>query len=213
MNGQANYLAQNGIIFSLDHNLKTASVISTSEISGDVLIPTTIIYQKNEYYIVSINEESFKNATIKSFSFENNSRVTTIQKDAFAYSTIESLNIPSSIINLQKGWCRSIVGLKRITIMPQNSKYIFLNNEMILSKDDIKDVNYNILVFARRDIQSVVIPSFINRIDSYAFSECSIESITIPTNVLIICEGAFYNCRKLKHINFSYDSKLEKIEK
>ena len=213
MNGQANYLAQNGIIFSLDHNLKTASVISTSEISGDVLIPTTIIYQKNEYYIVSINEESFKNATIKSFSFENNSRVTTIQKDAFAYSTIESLNIPSSIINLPKGWCRSIVGLKRITIMPQNSKYIFLNNEMILSKDDIKDVNYNILVFARRDIQSVVIPSFINRIDSYAFSECSIESITIPTNVLIICEGAFYNCRKLKHINFSYDSKLEKIEK
>ena len=95
-----------------------------------VLIPTTIIYQKNEYYIVSINEESFKNATIKSFSFENNSRVTTIQKDAFAYSTIESLNIPSSIINLQKGWCRSIVGLKRITIMPQNSKYIFLNNEI-----------------------------------------------------------------------------------
>ena len=213
MDDQTTYLTQNNIIFSLDHNLNTASIVGTNYISGDVLIPQFINYNFRNYIVISINEESFKNAAIRSISFEDNSNVTTIQKDAFAYSSIESLSIPSSIITMQKGWCRSTVQLNKIVIMPQNTKYIFYNNEMVLSKDDTNNVNYNILVFARRDIQSVAIPNFINRIDSYAFSECSIESITIPTNVLIISEGAFFKCRKLKHVYFSDDSKLEKIEK
>ena len=71
MDDQTTYLTQNNIIFSLDHNLNTASIVGTNYISGDVLIPQFINYNFRNYIVISINEESFKNAAIRSISFED----------------------------------------------------------------------------------------------------------------------------------------------
>lgn len=93
------------------------------------------------------------------------------------------------------------------------------------------------LVFACRDIESVVIPSFIKVIDPFAFESCSllkkvdfennsnlkaiqkfafshinIQSIKIPQNVRTIQEKAFSYCKKLKSVEFDENSLLESLD-
>lgn len=48
-------------------------------------------------------------------------------------------------------------------------------------------------------------------IESYAFAECLIENITIPSNVTEICDRAFLGCKKLKVVNFQDNSNLRLI--
>lgn len=65
---------------------------------------------------------------------------------------------------------------------------------MIIGKEDKKSDIYDVLVFVRRDADDVQIPSFINRISSYAFSEAIIQKVSIQSHITYICEGAFYRC-------------------
>lgn len=48
-------------------------------------------------------------------------------------------------------------------------------------------------------------------IGKYAFCESTIETITIPSNVTTIDEGAFSNCINLKTVKFAPNSKLKHI--
>lgn len=67
--------------------------------------------------------------------------------------------------------------------------------------------------FVNRDTTNILIPSFIKHIASYAFENSKIENITIPNNVITICEGAFNHCEKLQNVKFEEESKLRIIEK
>ena len=83
--------------------------------------------------------------------------------------------------------------------------------------------NFDSLVFARRDIKVATIPGFIKIIRPFAFFECrslqkvefssnsilqvigkkafsesSLEKITIPSSLTQICEGAFAYCNKFQ---------------
>lgn len=68
-----------------------------------------------------------------------------------------------------------------------------------------------ILIFVRRDIKTIEIPSFITRIGVYAFANSFLCNALIGTNVSEILEGAFYNCRSLQFVEILPDSKLKKI--
>lgn len=54
--------------------------------------------------------------------------------------------------------------------------------------------------------------SKLEKIGSYAFSKTKIEKITIPYRVKEISIGAFDGCKNLKEIEFSEDSKLQRIK-
>lgn len=114
--------------------------------------------------------------------------------------------------DLHEGWCRATSHLTQIQIIPKNLIFIYLNNTMIISKSNILDENYTNLIFVRRDIKHIEIPSFITRIGSYAFSKSFLSNVFIGANVLEILEGAFYNCRALQFVEFQHESKLQKIE-
>lgn len=192
-----------------------------------ILIPSNVI---------SIEKKVFFNCkNINSIIFSEKSNLKLIGNEVFALSTIETISIPSSIDELKINWCRDILNLNNIKIFKNEEKQniSFYNNDFILGKTNQKSDTFDILLFARRNIENAVIPSFITKISpnsfqncsklksvkfsenselksigNYSFSNSSIESIIIPKNVEFIGESAFYNT-KLESIEFSKESKIK----
>lgn len=67
----------------------------------------------------------------------------------------------------------------------------YYGDDFILKKSKTKNDIFDVIIFARINIEKVIIPSFIKKIAPYAF----------------------YNCKKIKQLIFQDDMKLETIEK
>lgn len=169
--------------------------------------------------------------------FSNNSTLRAIGKYSFISSGVKSITIPSSIIYFKEEWCTQTCNIYDINIFTSNKvNIICYDNKLILGKSNPKSDVFDILFFARRDIENILIPPFIKQIASYAFERCnklkfieftedsqlqliekyaflstSIEKIIIPSNVIRIDKFAFAQCSNLKEINFSQESKLKEI--
>ncbi len=204
----------NNIIFELNFDQNTAKIIGNNNAKGDIFIPQKVTHNNINLDVISINERSFKNTKlIKSIKFPTDSKVETFEKDSFVDSSIESIEIPGSVKNLAEGWCRGTSKLTNLKLMPNNKRFIYLDNKMLIGKNEIESDTYENCLFVRRDIKVVTIPSFIKQIDAYAFSESLCESIYITTNITIIKEGAFYKCIHLCNVEIPVNSKLQKIGK
>lgn len=128
---------------------------------------------------------------LKQIEIPQNSELQVIESSAFFETLIESLTIPSKLINLEDRWCQSTTELNHIIINPNNPRYSFFDNKFIIGKSKIEQDNYDVLVFGVRNIKTALIPSFIEKIGPYVFDYC----------------------KQLKTVDFSADSKLSIIEK
>lgn len=64
---------------------------------------------------------------IKRLKFQKNSKLRTICRNSFKWSSIESIEIPSSIVEFKEGWCYGIKKLKDIKDIKnsdENNKFI-----------------------------------------------------------------------------------------
>lgn len=189
-------------------------------------------------YVKFIKQYSFSYCfELQTINFCQDSDLISIEKDAFLCSSISNLFIPSKVEEIKDGWCSGTPKLLNISISPQNKNFLYLDNKLLLCKSDQQQDTYDKIIFARRDIESVVIPSFVKFIASYSFHECqriksvefpedsqlmsigessfsisSIETISIPRHVKIIKKNTFSFCPNLKTINFSEDSEVQKFE-
>ncbi|KAK8896916.1 hypothetical protein M9Y10_014842 [Tritrichomonas musculus] len=156
----------------------------------------------------------------------------------FSNTNLQKLQIPSSIINFEESWSFSFFYEADVEIIPNDEVNIkLLTDGLIIGKTDLKKDIFNTLIFAKRSIQQVVIPSFITRIscDAFnrcnnltkvefqensqleiignsAFNSCTIESIKIPSSVKIIEIEAFMECNFLVNVEFEKNSQLEVIK-
>lgn len=175
---------------------------------------------------------------LKSVKFSDNSELKSIGKYAFFSSSIECISIPSSVFELNEKWCCETKFLNNITIIPQKVQNIqYFNDSFILGKSNQDDEVFDILIFARRDIQTAVIPHFIKKIAAYGFNECknlknvifepnselvaiekhafsnsSLNEIIIPQHAVYIGQYAFSECMQLKSIKFAKNSELQFID-
>lgn len=175
---------------------------------------------------------------LKSIQFPDDSELRSIENYAFYGSAIESVSIPSKVEDLKEFWCKNTPQLNKICISKNNKKFFYYENKMLIGKSDLNSDIFDVLFFVNRDVDSVLIPSFIKKIGSFAFAHCQnlkeiefeensnltsiekgafasslIESITIPKHVKVIGEEAFIRCYRLKKIEFAKDSELQIIEK
>lgn len=211
---QIERIIHDDIVYDINKENKTASVVSNNDENGEIIIPRSIEYEEQDYIVKAINEGSFKSSqTIKSIIFPANSKVETIEKEAFADSSIENVFIPSSVIDLKKGWCRGTSKLTSFNIAPNNKRFTYIDDKMLVGKSFIESDKYDNIIFVRRDCEKVAIPSFIKNISAYAFSETLIETVSIAPQVTHIHEGAFYKCKNLHHVHIPFDSKLQVIKK
>lgn len=73
----------NSIIYSINNEKKTASVIRAEEARDEIIIPRLINYNSSNYIVTSILENAFKDSKIKSIDFARDSEIQTIGKNAF----------------------------------------------------------------------------------------------------------------------------------
>lgn len=190
-------------------------------------------------FIETIESYAFEDCfTLRSIEFSEESKLQTIKKSAFNNSTIESISIPSSVIELERGWCYKIQKLNNFTVSTNNPFYSTYNDIFIVKKSSSFCENYNSVVFCKRDCRKATIPDFIEIIEAFAFEQCfelrqieiskdsklkiieekafcntSIERIFIPDQLIEISESAFECCQDLKYVEISEKSELKSIGK
>lgn len=188
------YKDQSGIVFLLDIDHQTAKIGECKEAKGDIMIPRSVIHEGKEFIVISLEKYSFfNNDYIKSISFPDDSCVRSFGTKSFTLSAIQKIQFPKSLEKLEDDWCSSTEKLKSIDLSPENPNFSYLddNHKIIIGKSDPKNSIFDVLVFACRDIQTVIIPSFIKH----------------------ICPSAFYQCQQFKKIQFEDKSQLETIGK
>ena len=162
--------------------------------------------------IITIGESSFSECKhLQQVYIPENSKLQVIQSYAFSLSSIENINLPLSIKELQEGWCCQTQNLNSVSIHPNNQSYSNYNN-YLLGKSDINQDIFDIIEFSPRNVVETTIPSFIKIISSFAFSYSSLKAITITSNVKTIKQNAFSYCFNLERVDFSENSELITIQ-
>lgn len=240
LNAIAKRIVQDGLIYLINDEDTTACIIGNIGFIDETIIPRTIKYLSKEYVITSLLNEDFEFCwyKIKEIKFEPDSEIQVIDNNVFYNSTIQALTIPASLIDLKEGWCNNIEHLVQIQVMPNNPRYTIYDNKLLIGKSSFEKTNFDSLIFCFRNIKSVKIPSFIEKIDQFSFSFCkqlqnidfsidsklriieenafyesSIKRIRIPDHLTYIKVTAFSNCSKLEQVEISEDSELQIIDK
>lgn len=205
---------QNGLSYVINKNDNTAIVVNCTSSKSDIIIPRSIIYESTEYFVTKIYKNAFfLNKKIKSIQFPIDSELQSIEEFSFAGSSLESITIPSSVVELKDGWCIGTYKLTDVTIIPSNEQNVcYYDDKLILGKSDINSDNYDVLIFARRDIIDVEIPTNIKRIAPFAFHESTVRNVFIPLHVTYIGDHAFSCCPQLDRFEVSNDSELQTID-
>ena len=178
--------------FKIDKQNHTASLFKIHITPQQITIPRTVKYESTDYLITSIcGLMTFCTKTIK---FVEDSAVKTIYGYVFSDKGFEELHFPASLDELKEGWCCNTEFLTKIVISPYNNNFIFKDNKFLLGKSDKNIDEFDVLLFARRDIREILIPSNIKIISSYAFDNCNnLEKVEFQenSNLQVIEEHAF----------------------
>ena len=154
---------------------------------------------------------------LKSVIFEPGSKVI-ITEDMFSESSIETIELPNSVIRIGNKAFFMCKSLKSITI-PASVKEIGVNafigcenlKSVIFEPDsDIKIIPLN--TFSGTALEAIELPKTLGMIEMGAFENCkSLKSITIPASVKVIDLKSFLNCEKLESVIFEENSILAYI--
>ena len=115
--------------------------------------------------------------------------------------SLEYISIPSSVTQIGDNSFWRCSSLTQIIIQQENkSRFKFLENGLLIYKSS-NNGDYDTLVWAKKNIKTVNIPSSIKIIKSGAFERCaSLTQITIPSSVTQIGNNAFNSCSSLTQI-------------
>lgn len=166
----------------------------------------------------------------------DDSELNFIGYSAFCSTKINKLRIPDYLNNKNSdNFLLGMSSLDSIEILPFNKHYTYLDNGILLYRENSENIVYDSLIYADKKVENITILPHIKEIGSSSFQECSvkniefaedsqcekigqhafkssqIEKIIIPAQVKIIESYAFYNCKKLQSVDFPEDSKLSSI--
>ncbi len=162
---------------------------------GDIEIPREVTYDGQTYTVTSISYDSFSECSgLTSIIIPNS--VSKIEYLAFYKCTsLTSIFIPNSINSIEEKAFLGCDELEYIEVENGNTNYKSIDGVLY---------NYNnaiLIQYPSKKAGSFVIPSNVNKIESYSFGNCSyLSSIVIPNSVSIIGESAFQNCTGLTSI-------------
>lgn len=161
------FYSQNKLSFELDKANLTATIVNSNEARGDILIPRSISYQSQEYIITKIDEKAFLGCShLQSINFSKDSELRSIGKNAFFFSSISTLYIPSKLEMFEEDWCYKAQDLNTIYISDENPnfKYYDESNTIIIGKSNPRNSDFDLLVYVKYGVKELIIPSTIKRI-------------------------------------------------
>ena len=172
----------NGINLLLDKITLTAEIIESPNAEGIIQIPNSILYNNQNYEIISINKKSFySNKQLKSVQFQPNSKIKIIGEKSFYDSSLESIIIPNSVLKIKKnafGNCNSI--------------------KSVIFESDSKLTSMGKRAFQSISLQSISIPPTVTKIKSKCFYKCNnLQFINLLSNskLKFIGKKSFYNTK------------------
>ena len=169
----------------VDGNAQVTSSQGSYAATGDLVIPSSVVYNGNSYNVTSIGSLAFEYCSgLTSVTIPNS--VTSIGTAAFSHcSGLTSVTIPNSVTSIGSYAFRDCSGLTSIVVDEGNTHYDSRDN-----CNAIIQTNLNLLV---QGCNTTVIPTSVNSIGDGAFSGCSgLTSVTIPESVTSIGFYAFY---------------------
>ena len=177
---------------------------------ADFTIPSSVTSIGNETFydcpltsitipcnVTSIGAKAFRGTNLKTLTFADDSKLTTIGNEAFYnQNQLTTLSIPSSVVSIG-----------------DNTFYGCSNLQNVNFDTDSQLKTIGMYAFYRcSGLTEFIIPSTVTSIGRVAFSDCSgITAITIPSSVETIGEQAFSNNRLLQTVTFEADSNLRTI--
>lgn len=189
--------------------------------------------------VTKIEEGTFvKCKNLETITFSANSQLESIAKGAFYESAIRSLELPDSLKSLEEGWSIGTEDLQVVKVSPLNKNFQYFDDTFLLGKINEESDDFDIILFARKDVSEASIPANIKKIASRSFYSCELlATITfdqkslleeienyafyncanlatideIPASVTTIGEGAFFECENLHQILIPPDSQLKCI--
>ena len=188
----------------------TAEVTSgDKEYSGDVVIPSTVIYKSKTLKVTSIGDWAFgDSAELTSINIPNS--ITDIGSNAFnGCFALQKVTINCTIIdNHSFSYSSSlkevIIGdsVKRIMRDAFYNCYNLINVKMGNNVTEIGDGAF----YRCSKLNNITIPDGVTSIGDKAFLECSsLPYINIPQSVEWIGSAAFHNCIGLKKVEINCD--------
>ena len=189
-----------------DHENNSHYILFDEIVENGLLQNDTIFIPRSinigfENFIIKRISIYIQNSFIKSIVLVDDSEITSIEDLELKF--IENISIPSSLKEFK--FNNSIKHLKKITISPLNKNFMFIDDQYLLGKTNIDQDNFDVLLFARRDIIEAIIPPYIKVIGPRSFDCCSnLNSIkfTKDSQLESIEEYAFSKCLSLQNISF-----------
>ncbi len=174
-----------GINYKLNETDHTAEVckLSDGKYSGDVTIPSTIVYKGIVYSVTTIGSQAFSYCRgLTSITIPES--VTSIGNVAFWNCTgLTSVTIPNSVTSIGNVAFWNCTGLTSVTI-----------------PNSVTSIG-NVAFWNCTGLTSVTIPNSVTSIGNVAFWNCTgLTSVTIPNSVTSIGNVAFWNCTGLTSV-------------
>lgn len=154
-----------------------------NQISGDLYIPSHVVYNGKELTVVSIGEYAFyQNSNLVSVEIPNT--VTSIGDSAFERcKSLYWVDLSYEIKNLGS-WCFAFCSQLTKISLP----------ETLISMGDH-------CFWYCSNLQSITLPSCLSQISDNCFGQCSIlDHIIIPQNIKKLGNESFYGCSSLSNI-------------
>ena len=177
-----------GFFCNLDKERKEATIMPDEygrgqSYTGDLVIPSVIHYQGEEYTVTEIGRQAFYESYIKSVTFPPTLRK--INEGAFFQCfQLDSIAIPEGV---------EIEGTTTFSYCPNLRKVVLPSN--------MTRIPWGCFNGCAR-LEQVNIPQSVTKIEELAFQECkSLEAVILPPALSDIGKNAFFNCEKLNHIS------------
>lgn len=152
-----------------------------------------------------IESECFSECkNLKTVNIQENSNLIYLGESIFNNTSIESLTIPEKLSKISFSLFEGTPKLNSIKISPKNKLFSYYKKEMIIGKNNQNEKVFTNLLFVRRNIEKIIIPSFIKCIKSYAFDSCKkLKSVEFENNSNLSYIGNYaFNNISLKSISF-----------